>query len=82
MEKGIEIKKEGIFIPLTVLKGIGCDDFEVEISESELIIRPKSYTKRMFGFVKADEKLVELVIDDYEKEQERRYFGEEESDRL
>jgi len=82
MEKGIEIKKEGIFIPLTVLKGIGCDEFEVEISESELKIRPKSYTKRMFGFLKVDEKLVELVIDDYKKEQERRYFGKEQSDRL
>jgi hypothetical protein len=36
----------------------------------------------MFGFLKADEKLVKLVIDDYEKEPERRYFGEEQSDRL
>jgi len=82
MEEGIEIKKGGIFIPLNVLKGIGCEEFEVEISESELKIRPKSYTKRMFGFLKADEKLVEQVIDDYEKEPERRYFGEEQSDRL
>ncbi|MBN1454805.1 MAG: hypothetical protein JW945_00930 [Methanomicrobia archaeon] len=80
MGEGIEIKKEGIFIPLTLLKGIGCEEFEVEISESELKIRPKSYTKRMFGFFKTDEKLVELVIDGYEKEPERRYFGEEQSD--
>ncbi|MGC9444907.1 MAG: hypothetical protein ACP5E9_08310 [Candidatus Methanospirareceae archaeon] len=72
MGEGIEIKKEGIFIPLTVLKGIGCEEFEVEISESELKIRPKSYTKRMFGFLKSDAKLVELVTDDYAKEPERR----------
>jgi len=73
---GIEIKKEGIFIPSKVLKGIGLEDFEVEISETELKIRPKSYTKRMFGFFKADEKLVDKVIKDYERETERRYFGE------
>jgi hypothetical protein len=41
-------------------------------------IRPKSYTKRMFGFLKADEKLVDRIIRDYERETERRYFGEEE----
>lgn len=74
---GIEIKKEGIFIPIKVLEGIGLDDFEVEISETELKIRPKSYTKRMFGFFKADEKLVDRVIGDYERETERRYIGEE-----
>ena len=74
---GIEIKKEGIFIPNKVLEGIGLEDFEVEISETELKIRPKSYTKRMFGFFKTDEKLVGKVIKDYERETERRYFGEE-----
>jgi len=77
MKMGIEIKKEGIFIPIKVLEGIGLDDFEVEISETELKIRPKSYTKRMFGFFKADEKLVDRVIGDYERETERRYIGEE-----
>jgi len=35
-----------------------------------------SYTKRMFGFFKAEEKLVDKVIRDYERETERRYFGE------
>ena len=35
-----------------------------------------SYTKRMFGFFKAEEKLVDKVIKDYERETERRYFGE------
>jgi len=82
MGKGIEIKKEGIFIPLKVLKGIGLEDFEVEISETELKIRPKSYTKRMFGFFKAKEKLINLIIDDYERETERRYFGEKQFDGL
>jgi len=82
MGKGIEIKKEGIFIPLKVLKGIGLEDFEVEISENELKIRPKSYTKRMFGFFKAEEKLVNLIIDDYERETERRYFGKKQFDGL
>ena len=43
----------------------------------EIKIRPKSYTKRMFGFFKADEKLVDRVIGDYERETERRYIGEE-----
>lgn len=34
-----------------------------------------SYTKRMFGFFKAEEKLVDKVIRDYEKEikEERRW---------
>jgi len=77
MGRGIEIKKEGIFIPIKVLEGIGLEDFEVEISETELKIRPKSYTKRMFGFFKADEKLADRIIKDYERETERRYFGEE-----
>jgi len=77
MKMGIEIKKEGIFIPNKVLEKIGLEDFEVEISETELKIRPKSYTKRMFGFFKADEKLVDRVIRNYEQETERRYFGEE-----
>ena len=74
---GIEIKKEGIFIPNKVLEEIGLEDFEVEIAEAELKIRPKSYTKRMFGFFKAEEKLVDKVIKDYERETERKYFGEE-----
>ena len=82
MGKGIEIKKEGIFIPLKILKGIGLEDFEVEISETELKIRPKSYTRRMFGFFKAKENLVNLIIEDYERETERRYFGEKPSDGL
>ena len=77
MERGIEIKKEGIFIPIKILEGIGLEDFEVEISETELKIRPKSYTKRMFGFFKVDKKLIDQVIKDYEREKERRYFGEE-----
>ncbi len=71
---GIEIKKSGVFIPNTVLEKIGLDEFEVEISEKELKIRPKSYTKRMFGFFKAEEKLVDTVVEDYERETERRYF--------
>jgi hypothetical protein len=43
----------------------------------ELKISSKSYTKRMFGFFKADEKLVDRIIKDYERETERRYFEEE-----
>lgn len=74
---GIEIKKEGIFIPNKVLEKIGLEDFEVEISATELKIRPKRYTKRMFGFFKVDEKLVDNAIKDYDWETERRYFGEE-----
>ena len=75
---GIEIKNEGIFIPIKILEGVGLEleDFEAEISEIELKIRLISYTKRMFGFFKADEKLVDRVIRDYERETERRYFGE------
>ena len=29
MEREIEIKKEGIFIPIKVLKGIGLEDFDL-----------------------------------------------------
>ena len=68
---GIEIKKEGVFIPNKILEKIGLEDFEVEISETELKIRPKSYTKRMFCFFKSDEKLVDKAIRDYERETER-----------
>ncbi len=46
---GIEIKKSGVFIPNTVLEKIGLDEFEVEISEKELKIRPKSYIKSSSG---------------------------------
>ena len=74
---GIEIKKEGIFIHSKVLEEIGLENFEVEISETGLKILPKSYTKRMFGFFKADENLIDKVIKDYDRETERRYFGEE-----
>ena len=35
-----------------------------------------SYTKRMFGFFKADEKLVDRIIRDYERDTERRYIKE------
>ena len=74
----IEIKKDGIFIPIKTLEGIGLEDFEVEISETELKIRPKSYTKKMLGFFKTNDKLVNKAIRDYERETERRHFGEEE----
>jgi len=36
-----------------------------------------NYTKRMFGFFKANEKLVDKVIKDYERETEGTYFWEE-----
>jgi len=74
---GVETKKDGIFISRETLKSMGLEEFEVEISDAELKIRPRSYTKRMFGVFKVDEKLIEEAIVEYEREKERRYFGEE-----
>ena len=72
-----EIKRDGIFISKEILKKLGLEDFGVEMSAGALKIRPRSYTKRMFGVFKAEEKLVDQAIEEYEREKERRYFGEE-----
>jgi len=70
----VEIKEGGIFIPKELLKSIGLEDFEVEMSETELRIRPKSYTRRMFSYFKANKRLVDKAIEDYENDIERRYL--------
>lgn len=43
--------KEGLLIPKSVLKDLGIDDFEVLTRGREILVRPKTVTKRCAGFV-------------------------------
>ena len=59
----MEIKtvKEGILIPKGILKQLGIENFEVVSRMHEILIRPKTRTKRHYGFVgskKVDEEFI------------------------
>jgi len=45
------ITKEGLLIPLEILKTIG-NDFDVLVKENYILIKPKSYTEKVRGIVK------------------------------
>jgi len=47
----MEVKtvKEGILIPKGILKQLGIEDFEVISRKHEILIRPKTSTKRHYG---------------------------------
>jgi len=49
----MEVKtvKEGILIPNGFLKQLGIDSFEVIAKRHEILIRPKTTTKKHYGFV-------------------------------
>lgn len=59
----MEVKtvKEGILIPKGILKQLGIENFEVVSRKHEILIRPKTRTKRHYGFVgskKVDEEFI------------------------
>ncbi len=59
----MEVKtvKEGILIPKGILKQLGIENFEIVSRQHEILIRPKTRTKRHYGFVgskKIDEKFI------------------------
>gem|GEM_PF-1171367 len=65
----IEIKsvKEGILIPKKVLIQLGIENFEILTRQHEILIRPKTITRRYYGFVGV-EKINEEFISALEKD--------------
>jgi len=49
----MEIKtvKEGILIPKGILRQLGIENFEILTGKHEILIRPKTRTRRHYGFV-------------------------------
>ncbi len=60
----MEVKtvKEGILIPKGFLKELGIENFEVIAKHHEILIRPKTSTKRCYGFVGSKKKDEEFVL--------------------
>jgi antitoxin component of MazEF toxin-antitoxin module len=56
----IEVKKEGIFIPRKLLEELEIEDAEVVLKEHEILLRPKSVTRKLKGFVKTKLTVKEL----------------------
>jgi hypothetical protein len=57
----IKMVKEGILIPKGMLRQLGMENFEILTEKHEILIRPKTSTKRHYGFVgskKIDEKFI------------------------
>lgn len=48
----IVVKEEGIFIPKRLLKELEIEDAEVVLREHEILVKPKSLTRKLKGFVK------------------------------
>jgi len=48
----IEMKEEGIFIPKRLLDELEIEDAEVVLKEHEILVKPKSLTRKLKGFVK------------------------------
>ncbi|MCD6203405.1 MAG: hypothetical protein J7I99_03475 [Methanophagales archaeon] len=48
----IEMKEEGIFIPKRLLEELEIEDAEVVLKEHEILVKPKSLTRKLKGFVK------------------------------
>jgi hypothetical protein len=66
----MEVKavKEGILIPKGILKQLGIENFEVLTKNHEILTRPKTSTKRHYGFVglkKIDEGFISSVEEDW-----------------
>ncbi len=47
----VKMVKEGILIPKTLLKDLGIENFEILTRNHEILIRPKTNTRRYYGFV-------------------------------
>ncbi len=66
----MEVKavKEGILIPKGILKQLGIENFEVLTKMHEILIRPKTSTKRHYGFVglkKIDDEFISSIEEDW-----------------
>lgn len=66
----MEVKtvKEGILIPKGILKQLGIENFEVVSRRHEILIRPRTSTKRHYGFVgskKIDEEFILSLENDW-----------------
>ena len=48
----IEMKEEGIFSPKRLLEELEIEDAEVVLKEHEILVKPKSLTRKLKGFVK------------------------------
>ncbi len=60
----MEVKtiKEGILIPRRILKELGIENFEVLTRQHEILIRPKTSTRKHYGFVGAGKINEEFVL--------------------
>jgi len=60
----MEIKtvKEGILIPKGILKQLGIENFEIVSRQYEILIRPKTSTKRHYGFVGSKKNDEEFIL--------------------
>jgi hypothetical protein len=60
----MEVKtiKEGILIPRGILKELGIENFEVLTRQHEILIRPRTSTRKHYGFVGAEKINEEFVL--------------------
>lgn len=56
----IEVKEGGIFIPKRLLEELEIGDAEVVLKEHEILVKPKSLTRKLKGLVKTRLTLREL----------------------
>lgn len=63
--------KEGLLIPRSLLDDLGIDDFEVLTRGREILVRPKTVTKRCVGFVGEGEYDEEFIAQMEKKWSER-----------
>lgn len=66
----MEIKtvKDGILIPKGILRQLGIENFEILTGKHEILIRPKTSTRRHYGFVgskKTDEEFILSLENDW-----------------
>jgi hypothetical protein len=66
----MEIKtvKEGILIPKGILRQLGIENFEILKGKHEILIRPKTNTRRHYGFVgskKIDDEFILALENDW-----------------
>lgn len=60
----MEVKtvKEGILISRRILKELGIENFEVLTRQHEILIRPRTSTRKHYGFVGAEKINEEFVL--------------------
>jgi hypothetical protein len=65
-----KIVEDGLLIPRRLLNKLGTDNFEVLARDNEIVIRPKTKTRRFYGFVgvaEIDEDFLERLGQDWEE---------------